>query len=289
MRNERRTESRRPGRGWGVALVLSAAMVIAATGMATAAMPDQTCKAGKNKIAGKYAACRAGAEAKLVLSGDDSKYNDSLDACESKFSKAWQKLEDKATAAGVACPADDGLIGGQTVAYTSRVAGLVAGIRFVDNDDGTVTDRQTGLQWEKKTALDGAADASNPHDADNVYTWTAGSTAPDGTAYTDFLVRLNGASADGVTLSGCFADHCDWRLPTVVELAGIVDTDVAGCGSGSPCIPSTFGPTVANHHWTATSETVPPDFAWLITFLSGLVDEDPKTATAYVRAVRGGS
>jgi hypothetical protein len=237
--------------------------------------------------------CRANAEAKYVTSGDASKRADALDKCESNFSKAWQKQEDKAQAAGAPCPGEDGAIGGQTVAFTSRVAAEVAGTRFDDNGDGTVTDHETGLQWEKKDSLGGGADAGNPHDADNVYSWSAGGggfTAPDGTAFTDFLVRLNGVSPDGMTLTGCFAGHCDWRLPTILELAGIADLDAAGCGSGSPCIDPIFGPTVADHHWSATTDANLATNAWLISFLSGLVDLDPKSiTTAYVRAVRGGS
>src|SRR6266446_8828956 len=52
--------------------------------------------------------------------------------------------------------------------------------RFVDNGDGTVTDNQTGLMWEKKENLDGTTDVSNQHDADNPYQWTASLSAPDG-------------------------------------------------------------------------------------------------------------
>jgi hypothetical protein len=44
--------------------------------------------------------------------------------------------------------------------------------RFVDNGDGTVTDNQTGLQWEKKTtAVGSVANLADPHDVDNAYTW----------------------------------------------------------------------------------------------------------------------
>ena len=94
--------------------------------------------------------------------------------------------------------------------------------RYTHNGDGTVTDHQTGLQWETKTSSDDIQDFANPHDADNTYPLSAvpGGTLPDGSAFTDFLVRLNGASDDGsATLSGCFAGHCDWRLPTIGELA----------------------------------------------------------------------
>src|SRR5213593_4722541 len=80
-------------------------------------------------------------------------------------------------------------------------------LRFVDNGDGTVTDRQTGLQWEKKVAGTGCL-----HCVNDSYTWSASGTAPDGSAFTSFLNTLNGGatgvgnctSADASTLSGGF-------------------------------------------------------------------------------------
>ena len=43
--------------------------------------------------------------------------------------------------------------------------------RFADNANGTITDNETGLMWEKKTELDGSANFANLHEADNVYRW----------------------------------------------------------------------------------------------------------------------
>ena len=45
------------------------------------------------------------------------------------------------------------------------------GDRFADNGNQTVTDNLTGLVWEKKDNLDSAPNSSDPHDADNAYTW----------------------------------------------------------------------------------------------------------------------
>ena len=95
---------------------------------------------------------------------------------------------------------------------------------------GTVTDRLTGLQWEQKT------DDASIHDTDDRYTWTAGTTAADGTAFTSFVATLNSG--------GCFAGQCDWRLPTRGELQTIL-MEGYPC-SAYPCIDqATFGPTAA--------------------------------------------
>jgi hypothetical protein len=77
--------------------------------------------------------------------------------------------------------------------------------RFIDNGDGTITDRTTCLMWEKKD------DAGGIHDKDNAYTLsTCRDDWPDcsfnGTAVTEFIATLN--------TPPCFAGHCDWRLPT---------------------------------------------------------------------------
>ena len=74
---------------------------------------------------------------------------------------------------------------------------------YTDNDDGTITDNNTGLMWEKKDSLGGGADPDNAHDADNTYSWSSSGTDPDGTAFTDFLGELNGCeSSDGNAITG---------------------------------------------------------------------------------------
>jgi hypothetical protein len=182
----------------------------------------------------------------------------------------------------------------QTQGFAGGTLGCAAGCtldtsgcwatRFVDNGNGTVTDNQTKLVWEKKTtAVGSGANLADPHDVDNTYSWGSNTAPypPNGTAFTDFLARLNG-SADGV----CFAGQCDWRLPTLAELQGIVD-----CGAGSPCISGVFGPTVpgGGFYWSSSTHALSPQYAWDVYFGGGPGVADPKYFNFYVRAVRGGS
>jgi hypothetical protein len=158
--------------------------------------------------------------------------------------------------------------------------------RFVDNGDGTVTDHKTGLMWEKKTGTVGTfvncsmTLCADPHDVNNTYSY--------GTAYTDFLAKLNnGDSSDGTAITGCFAGDCDWRLPTSAELQTILLAPNP-CGT-HPCIDPAFGPTVLDLYWSATTLAGFPFRAWMVNFIDGFVFHNDKGANIYVRAVRGGS
>jgi len=185
--------------------------------------------------------------------------------CQKDFTKALALADAAAARAGTSC-------------------------RYLDNGDGTVSDLNTGLMWEEKTGTAGGSpDATDVHNVNNTYTWSSSGEAPDGTAFTTFLYGLNGGtSSNGVSTSGCFAGHCDWRLPIIEELAGIVDLSATGCGSGSPCIDPTFGPTQSYAYWSATTEAGYPGYAWYVFFGHGNVGYNVKPNDFYVRAVRSG-
>lgn len=153
--------------------------------------------------------------------------------------------------------------------------------RFVDNGDGTVCDHQTGLMWEQKDGGDGTVDPNNPRDVDNNYSWSISGGPPDGTAYTDFLARLNGPIAN-TNPSEQLGGHRDWRLPTSAELQTILDC------SSLPCTDPTFGPTAAAFYWSSTSSASAPLGAWGAGFFSGSVGLGSKSNGFRVRAVRGG-
>jgi hypothetical protein len=155
--------------------------------------------------------------------------------------------------------------------------------RFVDNGDGTITDNATGLQWEKKDGADGMASSANHHDVDNTYAWDDFVTPGAGGG--GFLDVLNDCrSADGVTTTGGFAGHCDWRLPSLAELKSIL-LEPEPCGT-SPCIDPTFGPTFAGMYWSATNHDPGIGVTWVVTFTDGNDFLALRTAPQHARAVR---
>jgi hypothetical protein len=162
--------------------------------------------------------------------------------------------------------------------------------RFVDNGDGTISDEETGLMWEKKDPGDGFQDFSNPHDVDNRYSWTTMTdldvTSRDGTTFTDFLSRLNQEATDS-PYTTCFANYCDWRVPTLAELRSIL-LEQYPCSIRSPCIDPIFGPTAADFYWSSTSFAAVPSGAWGVFFINGFMDSGNKLNHSHVRAVRGG-
>ena len=166
--------------------------------------------------------------------------------------------------------------------------------RYVANGDGTVSDLNTGLMWEQTTGTVGGTNTGDVNDVNNEYRWSTGDNLADGTAFTSFLATLNNGAApfnggNPSPITGCFANHCDWRLPSIVELQGIVDPSAPGCSTGSPCIDPTFGPTQSSDYWSATTGAGEPAGAWDVSFYNGGVSVGNKADDfTYVRAVRSG-
>jgi hypothetical protein len=85
----------------------------------------------------------------------------------------------------------------------------------------------------------------------------------------------------------CFADHCDWRIPNIVELLSIVSAPDR-CDA-SPCIDPAFGPTQASLYWSSsTYADTDLNHAWQVFFGNGGFSHVQKNGTLYARAVRGG-
>lgn len=99
---------------------------------------------------------------------------------------------------------------------------------FVDNEDGTVTDRATGLTWMKADSIEGMD-------------W------PTALEYAENLE---------------FAGHSDWRLPDAKELQSILDYTRSPDTTNSPAIDPVFectqitnegGKSDYGHYWSSTT------------------------------------
>jgi hypothetical protein len=162
-----------------------------------------------------------------------------------------------------------------------------APLSYTDNGDGTITDNNTLLVWEKQSQ-DGTT-----HDVTNTYVWN------DAFGHVATLNTMN------------FAGHNDWRVPNVKELGSIVNyelpfapqvspefnTSCTYCGT-SGCDPtctvvSTCSCTAAistgtGYYWSSTTYNQYGLDAWFWNFYDGHLYSIAKTNAFHVRAVRGG-
>jgi hypothetical protein len=147
---------------------------------------------------------------------------------------------------------------GQTSTYGADDDGMLQkGItwpspRFVDNGNDTMTDRLTGLVWEK---------------------------SPSGTSgvWTTAISYCENLSLGGYT---------DWRLPNRKELLSLVNY-----GQSSPANwlnSQGFTNVQASYYWSSTTNAAASAQAWIVFMNEGHVSARGKTDNYYVWAVRGG-
>ncbi len=123
-----------------------------------------------------------------------------------------------------------------------------------------VRDNVTGLIWEVKT------DDGSIHDRDNNYTWAEAM---------DFGTTLNAQN---------FGGYSDWRLPTIKELSGLIDSNK----SSSPTINTDYCPnTLPAWHWSSTAYAAIASNSWCVSFNSSTVYYKDVLNNHSVMAVRG--
>lgn len=143
--------------------------------------------------------------------------------------------------------------------------------RFVDNGNGTVTDKLTGLIWLKNANCFGLVN------------WQ--------TALSD----ANGLKGDG-TQCGLTDNSTagQWRLPNVKELQSLINYGFFNpalsnaVGNAKWTEGNAFSGVQLANYWSSSSLVRSPVSAWLGNLSDGYVDSGGKSSTFYVWPVRGG-
>lgn len=131
---------------------------------------------------------------------------------------------------------------------------IISSNRFVDALDGTaVLDKETGLVWAKNANLN-----------NGFFTWQQAM---------DYCTTLSLGGRKG------------WRLPTVEELASLVDPT-----QSNPSLPSghPFTNVQSSGYWSSSSYSGDSSYAWGVNMGGGYVNYFDKTGSHYVWPVRGG-
>jgi hypothetical protein len=213
---------------------------------------------------------------------------------------------------------------GQTTSYAAGDDGDIragAALRYRDNRDGTITDENTNLVWEKKDQ------ASGLHNWNNTYPWEGKCSNDSATECgTDADCKRGGACTPAGNAQPTifqwvlqlneqkFAGHRDWRIPNIKELQSIVDYETylppvtaafndnctSGCtvdgANGTQECSCTQSAGPSNGYYWSGSTYAPspiasphgPMLAWGVLFGDGDVLSAGKDDHDYVRAVRCG-
>lgn len=192
---------------------------------------------------------------------------------------------------------------GQTTSFLAGDDGAIqagATLSYKDNGNGTITDRNTRLVWEKKS------DDLSIHNVNNAYTWDE--------AFTLHVAILNNTCANNETVTcsanaDCvaagvggkcgFAGKRDWRVPNAKELQSIVNYGIffpmVSSAFNTNCVPNATvldgSCTAATYHWSSTTSLANfPTDAMIVSFRLGDVSFIGKMNAVFpVRAVRGGT
>ncbi len=113
--------------------------------------------------------------------------------------------------------------------------------RFIDNIDGTVTDKLTGLIWLQDASC-----------------WSSDN-------WSDSVGRPNGLKSGDCNLTDG-SESGDWRMPNVRELRSLIDFSAS-----DPALPSghPFAGVSNSWYWTSTNYKPTADYFWAVSLVDG--------------------
>lgn len=148
--------------------------------------------------------------------------------------------------------------------------------RYRDNEDGTVTDMITRLQW-MRCSVGQTWDGRTCQGKAANNTWGEAQQAPK-----------------------TFAGYSDWRMPSIDELKTLIycsngqpktwNDSGSGCGRASQAptiVAAAFPNTPSSFYWSRSSYTMFSSDIWLVSFNNGSADGYAPSSNGRVRLVRG--
>jgi hypothetical protein len=139
-------------------------------------------------------------------------------------------------------------------------------VRFINNNNGTVTDKNTGLVWKK---------------CSEGQIWNKKNDNCEGTA-NKYIWQTALNSVYKLNSNGGFAGKTDWHVPNIKEIASILE---AQCYE--PAINLTIFPDTPSYDfWSSSSVAISGQYAWAVLFSSGEDNGIFKKNKLHVRLVR---
>ena len=163
------------------------------------------------------------------------------------------------------CSAQSAAASATTLAPIMVLVSTTPTTDFIDNGDGTVTHRITGLTWMRCAVG---------------MTWTGRTCTGTPSHY---------IWDDATKLTSNFADKSDWRLPSIAELNTLVERESVNPAINGTIFPNTptgsgFGPG----YWSGSLDAVSSSYAWSVSFGYGGAYNGGRDGSGAVRLVRGG-
>ena len=135
--------------------------------------------------------------------------------------------------------------------------------RFTDNNDGTISDKRTGLMWQKCPLGLSGSDCS-----------------------TGTFTLLKWRQALDAAQNSTVAGYSDWRLPNHKELWSIVEHRCVEPSINLNYFPNTIIPATAGGYSTSTPYADVETAVWVLYFSSGASAGASRNDDLYVRLVR---